>query len=155
MASKRTHGFTLIELMVTGAIAAIVLTMAVPSFTGTLARMRMEGAINELSTDLQFARTHALRRNVAVTLTLNSSTQYTIAAGATNAKVVTLPTGITMTADNNTVNFDAMRGLVNAARAITASSTGTSAQLRVNVDVMGRVSICTPSGTFTGYSTCS
>jgi type IV fimbrial biogenesis protein FimT len=154
MASKRTHGFTLIELMVTGAIAAIVLAMAVPSFTGTLARMRMEGAINELSTDLQFARTEALRRSVAVTLRLDTSTQYTIAGTAT-AKVVSLPSGVTLEADDNTVTFDALRGLVSMARSITASSSGTTAQLRVDVDVMGRVSICTPAGTFTGYSTCS
>ena len=58
-AGQTSQGFTLIELMVVLAIAAIVLALAAPSFTGTIERNRRESAMTELATTLQLAKAAA------------------------------------------------------------------------------------------------
>ncbi len=59
----RQRGFTLVELMITVAIAAIVLTLAVPSLEWTINANRLSAAANELVNALQTARMEAIRRN--------------------------------------------------------------------------------------------
>jgi len=66
--SRRSGGFTLIELMVTVAIAAIVLALAAPAFTDLIARNRMTAAVNTFVTNLQLARSEAVKRGSAVSL---------------------------------------------------------------------------------------
>ncbi|GAA5077407.1 GspH/FimT family pseudopilin [Lysobacter panacisoli] len=61
-------GFTLIELMVALAVMAVILTLAVPSFTSMIARNRLAAASNELVAGLQIARTESVRRNARVLL---------------------------------------------------------------------------------------
>lgn len=56
------RGFTLVELAVTLAVAAILLAIATPSFAELLRRNRLAAANNELVTALQVARAEALRR---------------------------------------------------------------------------------------------
>jgi type IV fimbrial biogenesis protein FimT len=60
---SRQRGFTLVELMITVAIAAIVLTLAVPSFEWTINSNRLSGSANELVNALHTARIEAIRRN--------------------------------------------------------------------------------------------
>jgi type IV fimbrial biogenesis protein FimT len=61
-------GFTLMELMVTIAIAAILLSVAIPSFTPTIASNRLTTYANELVTALNLARSEAVKRGVSVTV---------------------------------------------------------------------------------------
>jgi type IV fimbrial biogenesis protein FimT len=65
---KRLNGFTLIELIVTMVIAAIVLSIAVPSYQASVQNNRRTTAINELATALQLARSTAISRRVSVTV---------------------------------------------------------------------------------------
>jgi type IV fimbrial biogenesis protein FimT len=55
-------GFTLIELMVTIAIAVILLSIAIPSFTNIVSRSRLTAYTNELVTALNLARSEAIKR---------------------------------------------------------------------------------------------
>jgi type IV fimbrial biogenesis protein FimT len=59
----RSGGFTLIELMVTLAVAAILLGIAVPSFQGMMEKNRVAAQSNELLGGLQTARSEAIRKN--------------------------------------------------------------------------------------------
>lgn len=59
----RQRGFTLVELMVTVAVMAIVLGLAVPNFEPTINASRLTGSANELVAALQTARMEAIRRN--------------------------------------------------------------------------------------------
>ena len=60
---RKGNGFTLIELMVTVAVAAILLTVGVPSFQYILQSSRVSTQTNELVTGLSTARSEAIRRN--------------------------------------------------------------------------------------------
>jgi type IV fimbrial biogenesis protein FimT len=65
---KNDAGFTLIELIVTVAIAAIVLAIAVPSFQETITSNRLTTFSNTLVASLNFARSEAIKQNRRVTL---------------------------------------------------------------------------------------
>ncbi len=68
MMEKRVGGFTLIELMVVVAIASIIMMLAVPSFTDTIEKSRVETVQNDLLRDIAFARQQALSRNGLVSV---------------------------------------------------------------------------------------
>ena len=57
-----SRGFTLIELMVTLTVMAILLSIAAPSFTSLMAANRMSTQTNEFIGALNLARSEAVRR---------------------------------------------------------------------------------------------
>jgi type IV fimbrial biogenesis protein FimT len=59
----RGSGFSLVELMVTVAVAAILLAIAFPSFTSLINSNRLTGQANDLVGALQLARMDAIRYN--------------------------------------------------------------------------------------------
>lgn len=63
-----SSGFSAVEMVVTMAVLAILLAVAVPSFQDTLEKRRLIGAVEQLYSDMQFARMEAIRlgRNVSV-----------------------------------------------------------------------------------------
>lgn len=63
---RRRLGFTLVELMVVIALAAIVLALAAPSFTDYIKLQRLKGVHAQVVTDIQFARSEAVSRGVPV-----------------------------------------------------------------------------------------
>jgi type IV fimbrial biogenesis protein FimT len=65
-------GFTLIELMVTIALAAIILTQAVPSFNALVQNNRLISQKNEFISTLNLARSEALKRGTRVTVCASS-----------------------------------------------------------------------------------
>lgn len=62
------RGFTLVELMVTIAVLAIILGIAAPSFTEIIHRNRLVAGANELVAAMQTAKMEAIRRNARVGL---------------------------------------------------------------------------------------
>jgi type IV fimbrial biogenesis protein FimT len=61
-------GFTLIELIITVAMASILLTVAVPSFQGAMRTNSIASLTNELTASLQLARSEAVTRGSRVTV---------------------------------------------------------------------------------------
>ena len=67
---SRVHGrgFTLVELIIALAVAAILLSMAVPSFRTTIQNNRLITETNDFVSALHLARSEAIKRRARVTL---------------------------------------------------------------------------------------
>jgi type IV fimbrial biogenesis protein FimT len=61
MSRRQVAGFTLLELMVTISIMAILLAVALPSFQGSLRSNRLATTSNELLASLSLARSEGIR----------------------------------------------------------------------------------------------
>jgi type IV fimbrial biogenesis protein FimT len=70
---SRQRGFTLIELMVTITILAILLAVAVPSFDGIRLSNRLTSYATDLVAGSQLARTEAIKRNAPVTMCVSAN----------------------------------------------------------------------------------
>ena len=70
---KPLRGFTLIELMITLAVAAILLTVAVPSFQTLIKRNALTARTNNFIADLHFARGEAAKRGSDVSVCPSSN----------------------------------------------------------------------------------
>jgi type IV fimbrial biogenesis protein FimT len=71
-AMRRLRGFTLIELMITLSLAAIILTLAVPAFRDIILNNRAAVQSNELVTTMNVARSEAVRRGARVSVCASS-----------------------------------------------------------------------------------
>ncbi len=66
--ARTNRGFTLYELLVTMSLVAILVSIGLPSFSGTLARSRQATEINALFHAIHLARKESIRRRQVVTL---------------------------------------------------------------------------------------
>ena len=111
--TSRDRGFTLIELMVTVSIAAILMLVAVPSLTAFRRNAELTSVANKVITSINAARGEALKRGMsAVMVPLDNATgwnagwaafvdkarnqTYNPAAEGTVALQQTVPSGITI-----------------------------------------------------------
>lgn len=65
---NRSGGFTLLELMITIAVAAILVTIAIPSYRGVVQSNAMVTQVNDLVGDLVYARSEAITRGRSVSI---------------------------------------------------------------------------------------
>lgn len=73
MIMKKINGFTLIELMITLAIAAILLTVAVPSFRTFIENNKAITQVNDVVSAHNLARMEAIKRGSPVTVCTSSN----------------------------------------------------------------------------------
>lgn len=74
MNKKYKFGFSMIELMVVIAIAAILATLAMPGFRDYIEKARLRGAVDSVSSLLALARTEAVRQDRQVAVAFGGST---------------------------------------------------------------------------------
>jgi len=176
---RRQRGVTLIEAAVVTAIIAVVVSTAGPGFQGFIEKQRLDGAATQLASDIQFARSEAVLRNVALRLSVHSDSSgscYVVHTGnadecnchtsgpaqctgdALRLKTVVLPEvdRIGVQANVASVLFDPLHG--------TSTPTGTFRVVAASgraihhvVNVMGRVRTCSSQAAapaVSGYRVC-
>lgn len=111
--SSKQSGFTLIELMVVIIIAAILLTIAVPSFDNLIKRNNVDSLQSKLSSALATARTEAASRNKVVTI-CRSNDEASCIAGAVSGNVPWSTGWIIFEDDDNDGVVDAATGTTSA-----------------------------------------
>jgi len=170
MNRQKSAGFTLVEAMTVIAIIGILVGIAVPSYRDMIERNQLKQAAESLKSDIQFARTEAIKRsqNIVVSRSPGSAGSWCYglnvnnACDCTQAESCSIRTvsgsnfspAVTMNASassNSTFNF--RRGTVGA-NGVTFSSSKYAA--RVVFSDVGRTRICTPSGSarISDYSAC-
>lgn len=61
-------GFTLVEILLTLTVAAILVAVAVPSFDGSIKNNKLNSAATGLLSEIVFARSEAVKRNLPVSI---------------------------------------------------------------------------------------
>ena len=173
---RRQHGFTLIEGMVTVAIVAVLVGVAVPSLRDTQERRRIDGVAAQLETDLMLARSEAVMRNESVHVAVvrdDAGSCYVIHSGDSgdctcsgNGAPVCQPgaqllrsaqmasgESVQLKANVHSMLFDAVKGTVTPAATIQVQ--GSVGTVRTIVNIMGRVRHCSSGSTaLSGYPLC-
>ena len=165
--NRRSRGLTVIELMVTIAVAAILAGVAFPNMSDFIDRQRLVAQTLAISELAQTARSEAIKRTGSgshdsklVTMTITPGPPWSVALDLASKPYTVTATqcaGCTMTAVGSTVTFD-FRGVARTTAVDDTQITLESPKgkkLRVNISRLGRVSICTPNGLVTGYVTCT
>lgn len=85
-ARRPQRGFTIIELMITAVIVAILAAIGVPSFNNLILSTRIKNGASDIYGALIFARSEAIKRGANVTITPTSSSWingWQVAVGST------------------------------------------------------------------------
>lgn len=179
IASPRGQGFTLIELMVTIAVLAIIMGLALPSFREFLDRSALRGAADAVVSVIGDAKQEAIKRDRFVNVRIKPMTggfcvgAQEVATGmTTGCDCAAAVCGITefpaVAGDLKGVTlvgtpdfgfaFDPRTGtLATPGQAGSVDLQGGSGyRVRVQINAMGRANLCAPSGgkTLFGVGAC-
>jgi len=142
----KSGGFTLIELMITIAVLAILLAFAVPSFQTLITNMTITSAANEITAALQQTRMEAIRRNRSVSFHLDTNRQWTIYVDINGDVAYTSEDDVTDTSNANYPNpirqgsYEARVGAPGTAMNVVYTSLGTGTATSVCLAVSGHAS---------------
>lgn len=150
----RQTGLTIVELMITLAVLAILLAIAIPSFEGLIASTRVTNATNELLSALAQTRSEAIRRGQRVTICVSANSNQCTNAGtwsqgwiifrdAARTGIVATPQDI-LHVGNATANNIVIQGAAALPRYISFSSDGQSRTL-AGATQTGNIEVCSTS----------
>ena len=147
----RTKGFTLIEVLVALGVLLILITMAVPSFTGSLQSTKADTDIDDLRRALNFARMAAIDRGVTTRIRPTAegsawSSELTVYDGtgspANVLRVVpAMSSGatLTLTSGVTAIDFNNLGGLSAPSTAVVISYVRGAHSRTLNVCLNGRL----------------
>jgi len=163
---RRHQGVTLIELMITVIVMAILASLATPAFLDQIDRRRIVGAGDNLIADMRYAQAEAMKTNIEVDVvfTTGASWSYTMdtnpnktTAGA-DYKGSSLAISAAVTSAANTITFNPKRNTISPTPASAENMvTVTSARghsISLQVSPQSAMRLCTTSG-LSGYPSCS
>lgn len=149
MRTRSQRGFTLIELIVVLAIAAIMLGLGVPAFRDFMDGQRVKNTAFDFAAALLLARSEAVKRNAAVTMDQAAGgwqNGWTVSAGGTTLSVKEAPAGVTVTANPavTSVSYQG-NGRVATAASFQFAAANTEAVRCVSIGVSGAPNTTTTS----------
>ncbi|MCY1438175.1 Type II transport protein GspH [compost metagenome] len=152
-------GFTLTELMVTVSVIAILVAVAVPSFSDFVLRNRIKEYATDLASGLRIARSEALKRNAVVKVCAsNNGTSCASSGGWEQGWIVlagstvvlreqAIASGYRISGTANSLDFKPIAvGATVATLTVCRAEPSTGSQERVvRVNATGRASVTTTS----------
>jgi type IV fimbrial biogenesis protein FimT len=142
---RRQRGFTLVEMVIVVFMVGVLATLAGPMFSDFMIQQSIRNAAYELMSDLTYARSEAVKRNVPVSVSKIGTGEWTggwtIAAGATTLRQhPALAANITLTMANTSVDY-LLNGRASGVAKFTIDDAGGKASIVarcVSVDPGGR-----------------
>jgi type IV fimbrial biogenesis protein FimT len=166
-------GFTLIELMITISVLAVISAMAMPSFIQMLRNYQVRVAAESVANGMQRARAEAVARNASMQFVLNGAdTSWTVdyvnkpvstdppvdsrsnQEGSQNASLTATPTSATTITFNNLGQIIANPDSTPTLTQIDFTATQGNQNLRVTVGAGGNARVCDPSLPSTNVRAC-
>lgn len=147
----RTKGFTLIEVLVALGVLLILITMAVPAFTGALQGTKADTEVGDLRRALNFARMTAIDRGITVRICPTAggsvwSGELAVYAGACIAPnvlrvVPAMGSGATLTlpSEVTSIDFNNLGGLSAPATPVSFTYVRGAQSRTLNVCLNGRI----------------
>lgn len=154
-----SRGFSLVELMVSIVVMAILASIAVPGFQSWLRNTQIRNAAESITNGLQRARAESVARNANTTLVLGTDSSWTISVvtpasvidqrlageGSKNVTRTVVPVGTTTVTFNNfglvVANADASASITQ----VDLTAIGGSQPLRVTIGTGGNARMCDPN----------
>ena len=144
---RRIDGFTLIELMVTVAIVAVLATLSVAGYSRLIESSRLTTAANDIKGDLQLAKLTAVRRHVSVLAYFDdgagASGGYTLSVNTKDGEVIltrTMHTKVELTGVTNPIAFNTM-GIATSPGRVQVKTVDNSKYKRITVSAAGNVKL--------------
>lgn len=168
--SRRSAGFTLLELLAAVSIVSILLALTAPSMQTLFTRNYLKASAQALAEDLQLARSEAIKRNRSVRIDIDtgvwcygitqaetSPCDCRASPGATGACSIKRVVGtdypaIRLESTFSSTSFEPHRATALNGTLTLSATNGKS--LNVVLSRLGRVRICAPSGGVPGYEPC-
>ncbi len=164
MKKSNAHtGFTLLEMLAAISILAITVTIAIPAMNNLNIKNRLKGSSEKLYTDIQLARSEALKINNNIILSTTSTCYgFDVTPScdcSTNACLIntSLSKGISFSSSyTGTINFgprgkitDAVNNIVSGSFTLTATN---STSVSLKLSGLGQIKLC--SDTVSSYPNC-
>lgn len=154
-----SSGFSIVELMFTIAVLAILLGLAMPSFGTWLKNLQIKNAAQSITSGIQRARAEAVSRNMNVSFVLGAGSAWTVNVVSTAEVVESKPStegaaDVTMViapGGTSTITFGNLGVVVSNADGtpplsqIDFSVVGGDRNLRVTIGVGGNARMCDPN----------
>lgn len=164
---NKPQGFTLIEVMVVVAVAAILAAVAAPSFSDFIDKTRVRGSVENMVSDISFAKSESVRRgeNIFFNFATGNGSCYAIGTSAgcdcsscdvkkkTNSAFLADYSGVSITAASN-FSFSPRIGAPSAAVVIELTSARSGRVAKISMNELGFASVCMKVGSMSGWSAC-
>jgi len=165
----RQSGFTIIEILTSITLLAILLMIAVPSIHDTIVKNRLKGAIEQFRADIQYARSESIKTNQPITVSFTTGEQWCYGISTNGGCTCNTGNSCLKSFDNaefkdismTTTHFENLNGksyvTMNPTNIISSEgkiifSSQKSGSITADLNIVGRIHLC--SNDLSSYPDC-